>query len=48
MSSPNINNVIVFGIIVAYACVVLLGTDASLVDEEKLLVICKVCVYQVA
>lgn len=43
MSSPNINNVIVFGGMLTYTCVVLLGIDSALVtDEVKMVILCKV------
>ncbi|XP_072032778.1 gamma-aminobutyric acid type B receptor subunit 2-like [Amphiura filiformis] len=48
MSSPNLNNVIAFGVIVAYTCIILIGIDVSLVDEDKLLKICKVRTWLIA
>ncbi|XP_033634369.1 gamma-aminobutyric acid type B receptor subunit 2-like [Asterias rubens] len=41
MSSPNINNFIACGIMMAYVCVMLLGIDRSMVDDNSLVTICK-------
>ncbi|XP_033634269.1 gamma-aminobutyric acid type B receptor subunit 2-like [Asterias rubens] len=42
MSSPKLNNIIAFGIMVAYVSVILLGIDRSMVSRDALLRVCKV------
>ena len=42
MSSPNVNNLIALGVMLAYLCVALMGFDSSMVDHQALLVICTV------
>ncbi|XP_038050632.1 gamma-aminobutyric acid type B receptor subunit 2-like [Patiria miniata] len=42
MSSPKVNNLISIGIILAYLCVILMGVDRSLVDEDTLRILCTV------
>ncbi|XP_022082609.1 gamma-aminobutyric acid type B receptor subunit 1-like isoform X2 [Acanthaster planci] len=40
MSSPNVNNLISVGIILAYLCVALMGVDRSLVEDKAFQILC--------
>ncbi|XP_022082611.1 gamma-aminobutyric acid type B receptor subunit 2-like isoform X3 [Acanthaster planci] len=42
MSSPNVNNLISVGIILAYLCVALMGVDRSLVEDKAFQILCTV------
>jgi len=42
MSSPNLNNVILMGAILAFTSIIFGGTDSNLVNETAQLVMCKV------
>ena len=43
MSSPNLNNIIVGGILLGYICIILLGIDLNFLSNyNSFLVLCKV------
>jgi len=42
MSSPNMNNFILMGAVLAFSSIIFGGTDNNLLDESAHLVMCKV------
>ena len=42
MSSPNMNNVILAGAVLAFTSIIFGGTDGNMVDDTAHLVVCKV------
>jgi len=42
MSSPNMNNVILMGAMLAFTSIIFGGMDSNLVDESAHLIMCKV------
>lgn len=47
MSSPNLNNLILVGGILAYISMIFFGVDASLVPQSSIALMCKVRLFMI-